>query len=230
MIRGKKKSFTTIYNSVLQDRRLSLKTIGLFAIMQSFPEDWEYSVSGLSARAGIGRDGVRNCLRELEEAGYLLREQAHQENGKFACSTYVLQDQAPPSPEKPSTAKPSTVKPTTVFQPQVNKQVSNKTSNNPPISPQGDAFETFWMAYPKKRAKAAARKAWIKLSPDANTRAEIMRALSVQRRSQEWQREDGRFIPYPATWINQRRWEDEVETKPAAKEARSDGEVYGWQR
>ncbi len=43
VIRGGRKGFTTIYNSALQDPRLSLKTIGLFAVMQSFPENWEYS-------------------------------------------------------------------------------------------------------------------------------------------------------------------------------------------
>lgn len=103
--------FTTVFNSVLRDQRLSLKTLGLYVIMQSFPDDWEYSISGLAARCRIGRDAIRKCLKELEEAGYLLKEQGHQENGKFACNTYVLQDEAPPCTEKPYTVKPSTVFP-----------------------------------------------------------------------------------------------------------------------
>lgn len=93
--------FTTVFNSVLRDQRLSLKTLGLYVIMKSFPDDWEYSISGLAARCRIGRDAIRKCLKELEEAGYLLKEQGHQENGKFACNTYVLQDEAPPCTEKP---------------------------------------------------------------------------------------------------------------------------------
>lgn len=91
VIRGKKKDFTVILDSVLKDPRLSLKTIGLFAIMQSLPDDWEYSVKGLSDRAGVGRDTIRNCLKELEAAGYLRREQQHQENGKFGGCVYILQ-------------------------------------------------------------------------------------------------------------------------------------------
>lgn len=125
--------FTTVFNSVLRDQRLSLKTLGLYVIMQSFPDDWEYSISGLAARCRIGRDAIRKCLKELEEAGYLLKEQGHQENGKFACNTYVLQDEAPPCTEKPYTVKPSTVKPLTENQPQVKKHLSKDYSNDPPI-------------------------------------------------------------------------------------------------
>ena len=124
--------FTTVFNSVLRDQRLSLKTLGLYVIMQSFPDDWEYSVSGLAARCRIGRDAIRKCLKELEEAGYLLKEQGHQENGKFACNTYVLQDEAPPCTEKPYT-----VKPLTENQPQVKKHLSKDSSNDPPIAPRG---------------------------------------------------------------------------------------------
>lgn len=132
--------FTTVFNSVLRDQRLSLKTLGLYVIMQSFPDDWEYSISGLAARCRIGRDAIRKCLKELEEAGYLLKEQGHQENGKFACNTYVLQDEAPPCTEKPYTVKPSTVKPLTENQPQVKKHLSKDYSNDPPMPdvPGGD--------------------------------------------------------------------------------------------
>lgn len=134
-IRGKKKDFTVLYNSVLKDRRLDLKTIGLFAVMQSFPDDWEYSINGLAARVGIGRDAVRKCLNRLEDCGYLLREQAHQENGKFACNIYVLQDEAPPCTEKAYTAKASTEKPLTGNRTQVNKHLSKETSSNTPYPP-----------------------------------------------------------------------------------------------
>ena len=57
-------SFTTVFNSVLRDQRLSLKTLGLYVIMQSFPDDWEYSIRGLAARCRIGRDAIRKCLRK----------------------------------------------------------------------------------------------------------------------------------------------------------------------
>lgn len=205
--------FTTVFNSVLRDQRLSLKTLGLYVIMQSFPDDWEYSIRGLAARCRIGRDAIRKCLKELEEAGYLLKEQGHQENGKFACNTYVLQDEAPPCTEKPYTVKPSTVKPLTENQPQVKKHLSKDSSNDPPIAPQGagcvDLFERFWAAYPRKQYKDRARRAWAKLSPDMDLCRKMSEALNTQKQSDQWMRDDGRYIPHPATWLNGRCWEDD---------------------
>lgn len=53
---ARKASFTTVYRSVAQDKRISLKARGLFLLMQSLPEDWEYTISGLATVAGTGKD------------------------------------------------------------------------------------------------------------------------------------------------------------------------------
>lgn len=98
---GRRESFTVLYNSMITDKRLSLKAKGLFAVMMSRPEGWEFSVSGLAAFTGVGKDSIRNTLAELEKVGYLVREQAHQENGTFGGNIYILQDMAPPSSGKP---------------------------------------------------------------------------------------------------------------------------------
>lgn len=139
VIRGKKHGFTVLYNAVLGDRRLNLKTLGLFALMQSFPDDWEYSVSGLAARAGVGRDSIRGCIRQLEETGYLLREQRHAQHGKFGCNIYVLLDCPPteisPLTEKPSTDDPSAADPLPENRTQVNKHLSKETKSKTPIAP-----------------------------------------------------------------------------------------------
>lgn len=218
MIRGKRQGFTVLYNSVLMDNRLDLKTKGLFAIVQSFPDDWEYSVSGLAARVGIGRDAIRGCLRQLENAGYLLREQPHGEHGHFSRATFVFQEQAPvqkpPLTEKPSTVKPSTDKPSPVNPTQVNKQVSKETSNKPPIVPQGvdeqtQLFDRFWTAYPRHEGKEPARRAWKRLKPNIQLCRDMSAALERQKCSESWKRDGGRYIPMPATWLNQHRWEDE---------------------
>lgn len=85
------------------------------------------------------------------------------------------------------------------------------SKNDTPIPPEGAAlFERFWKAYPKKKAKATARKAWAKLNPDMELCRTMSAALEKQKRSDDWLRDGGRYIPYPATWINQRRWEDEL--------------------
>lgn len=70
-------------------------------------------------------------------------------------------------------------------------------------------FDSFWSAYPRKVAKPEALKAWIKHKPDAELAAAIVKGLERAKRSKDWLKDDGQFIPHPATWLNQRRWEDE---------------------
>ncbi len=87
---------------------------------------------------------------------------------------------------------------------------TNTNTKNTPLSPKGkvDGFSEFWQAYPRKTAKQAALKAWNKLKPDADLQQTILSALEQQKRSVQWQKDGGQFIPYPATWLNGRRWED----------------------
>jgi hypothetical protein len=69
-------------------------------------------------------------------------------------------------------------------------------------------FELFWQSYPKKIGKLAAQKAFKKLKniPIEN----ILKAIENQKQSEQWKKENGQFIPNPATWINQGRWDDET--------------------
>lgn len=71
-------------------------------------------------------------------------------------------------------------------------------------------FEDFWILYPKKQAKAVAEKAYLKIKPDMALFEKMKKALEAQKASFDWQKESGRYIPLPATWLNGRRWEDEA--------------------
>jgi hypothetical protein len=72
-------------------------------------------------------------------------------------------------------------------------------------------FDAFWLAYPKKRGKDDARKAWKarKLERDHETQAAILAALDWQREQPDWRKDGGQFIPLPATWLRAGRWQDE---------------------
>ena len=70
-------------------------------------------------------------------------------------------------------------------------------------------FDEFWKAYPKKKAKEAARKAWVKLKPDETLGKEIIQAVTDSAKTKDWIKENGKYIPYPATYLNGKRWEDE---------------------
>lgn len=77
------------------------------------------------------------------------------------------------------------------------------------VSEKESVFEAFWAAYPKKVGKTAARKAFEKIPKAAWD--SLVPAVEAQKASKQWQKDDGQFIPNPATWLNQGRWEDQVE-------------------
>lgn len=91
-------------------------------------------------------------------------------------------------------------------------QSESESNPNPNCA---SAFDVFWQAYPRKTGKAAARKAFDKAKPPLDV---VLKAIEAQKHSAQWQRDNGQYIPYPATWLNQGRWEDEVqEDKPPAE-------------
>lgn len=91
------------------------------------------------------------------------------------------------------------------------KVKESKVNNTTPISPKGDGrFEKFWKAYPKKVGKVVAEKSFTKYKPDETLLSSMLKAIEIQKRSDQWKKENGQFIPNPATWLNQKRWEDET--------------------
>lgn len=182
--------YTVLPNGILRDTGLSLKTKGLFAIILSLPEGWDYSVAGLATVAGCGRDAIRGALKEMEAAGYLTRQRAHGEGGKFTGVVYTIRDTAEPLSGNPTTDNPTTDFPTSENPTQLNKDLSSKDLSNTPLPPKGGAvpekakpkrrrrapkstpgwmperFEGFWAAYPRDEDRAKAVEQWDKLPQD----------------------------------------------------------------
>jgi hypothetical protein len=86
-----------------------------------------------------------------------------------------------------------------------------------PIAPKGaerssyaSRFVLFWQAYPKKTGKGAAEKSFSRQKVDDTLLDIILKAIEIQKQSEQWQKNGGQFIPNPATWLNQKRWEDET--------------------
>lgn len=73
-------------------------------------------------------------------------------------------------------------------------------------------FDDFWAIYPNKKAKKTAKRVWDRLSPKDELRQRIFAALETQKKSPDWQKENGRYVPLPATYLNGERWKDEVTT------------------
>lgn len=75
-----------------------------------------------------------------------------------------------------------------------------------------ELFNKFWAEYPKKRDKQSSKKAFTKLNVDVKLFNQMMASLSQAKNSYDWQKNGGQYIPYPSTWLNGRRWEDELAT------------------
>jgi hypothetical protein len=79
-----------------------------------------------------------------------------------------------------------------------------------PLAAAAAGFEDFWQAYPRKAGKGDAEKAWVKLKL-APKLPEILTAIRAAKVSLDWTKEAGQFIPHPATWLNRRGWEDQLQ-------------------
>lgn len=213
--RGK---YTVLNNGIFRDENLSAKSLGILAKMLSLPDNWEFSETGLcSIFKKDGRDSIRSGLKELEENGYLVRSRVRDESGKLISVEWTVSDQ--PMLGKPMLENPMLENPMLENRTQYNtKEYNTKefiTKDIPPISPKGktdcsDLFNQFWAAYPKHIAKQSAVKAFEKLKPDEKLLEAMLKAIARQKESKQWEKDGGAFIPYPATWLNQRRWEDEL--------------------
>lgn len=175
---------------------------------------------------------VRRLLAELKDHGYIYVEQCNT-NGNTLRKIFL--DKAFDRPDK-NDRPPGQNCPD---RPDKNVHQNNIKNNNiPPIVPQGgqepekpkkprkrkrptgkvdlppeleESFSRFWAAYPNQKDKQNARLRWLQLEPSEELVQTILQAIDDQKLSDDWERG---YIPMPSTWLNNRRWEDEV--TPAA--------------
>lgn len=94
-------------------------------------------------------------------------------------------------------------------QPSTNQEVTTNKKDKNKRNIYIDHFDVFWKAYPKKVGKAVAEKSFKKIRVNDELLEVILQAIEAQKQSKQWQ--DKQFIPNPSTFLNQRRWEDEIE-------------------
>ena len=118
--------YTVMSNHHLRNKELTLKAKGLLSQMLSLPEDWDYTLAGLSHINRESIDAIRTAVWELEKAGYILRRQGRDEKGKMTAIEYTIYEQPQPMLENPIPGKPMLENPTTD-----NPTTDNPTSENP---------------------------------------------------------------------------------------------------
>ena len=105
------RDYTVMSNHHLRNGKLSLKAKGLLSMILSLPEDWNYTTRGLAAICKEGVDAIGGALRELEAAGYIVRHQLRDKQGRISDTEYVIYEQ--PQPKNPDTPQPDTASPDT---------------------------------------------------------------------------------------------------------------------
>ena len=123
----KNTGYTVMSNHHLRNKELSLKAKGLLSQMLSLPEDWDYTLAGLSYINRESIDAIRTAVWELEKAGYITRRQGRDEKGKMTAIEYTIYEQ----PQPPELDCPVLENPTADNPILENPTTDNPTSENP---------------------------------------------------------------------------------------------------
>ena len=198
-----KSSFAQVPNALLQDGKLSFKARGLWAYMQSLPDDWDFSIERIAEGGQDGETSVRSGIKELEASGYLARTQTPLSSGGTV-TEYQLTVPTRAVENRGLGNQPVDIGIT-------NTQIATKKTQScasPSASAIDALFEAFWGKYPNKKGKGQAFKAFRTAIRDHDVH-EI--AEGYRKFLAECEGKDKKFIPYAATWLNGKRWLDDYE-------------------
>jgi hypothetical protein len=148
----KTRQYTVMSNYHLRDMSISLKAKGLLSQMLSLPEDWDYTLAGLAYINREKIDAIREAIKELERAGYIVRSRERDEKGRLRGTDYIIYEQPQPSSdeephtdeqepitdlptlENPILDNPTLEKPTLENPTQLNKDILSKEKSNKDLS------------------------------------------------------------------------------------------------
>lgn len=187
------------------------------------PGQFITSAKSIAEKAGIGitRQNIRSALCKFENYEFLTKEAT-----KTGMLVSIVNWEFYQSNEEEPTNLPTNSQPTANQQPTTNKNVKN-TKNVKNLKEVYMAnFDRFWSVYPKKINKESARKAWVKIKDTDDLIETMIQALEKAKASRDWQKEQGKFIPHPATWLNNKRWEDEIDGSYGTGQKSDEGGEY----
>lgn len=201
----KREQFTVIDNAIFKDYSLSMKATGLLCKMLSLPDNWEYSIAGLTALVSDGESAVRSALKELQDAGYFRRERVRV-NGKITRIEYVISEYK--NCEKPLVENPQQENPQQENRGQLNTNTNKGliTSTTKDIHTE---FEILWSMYPKKQGKDKAMKSYEKARKSGTAYKDVFVGLEAYVNFIEANQTDMQYVKMGSTFFSQKAWQDD---------------------
>lgn len=235
--------YAILPSPVRYDRRLSASEKVFFAEITALSDQCGYCYAGngyFSELYDTSDRTVQRWVKHLQELGYVavtnvrdgaamqrrispLSDAGHEEAPETEADKNVGERHPVSAGDKNVAYPPTKMSPTPRQKCRLEQYKNNNTSNNNTTRACARGFDRFWAAYPRKVGKGAAERNFERIRPDAALLDRMLRAIEVQRKSDTWLRG---YIPNPATWLNQRRWEDEPDgvavpaQRPASTEDR----------
>ena len=219
LIKGERYSYTNIDNTVFFDNRLSAKAKGVLCQMLSLPDNWEYSVEGLTTRFSDGKASIRSAITELEQYGYLVRKQVKR-GGKYAGIDYLIYANPKNAPNADFQIAENQ---TAEIQTSENQTAENRTqlntkelTTNTSITELSNTkesiyteFENLWSMYPRKQGKDKAFSYYQKARKSGTTYEEVGNGIAAYRAYIENNRIDMQYVKMGSTFFSQKSWQDD---------------------
>jgi hypothetical protein len=158
---------------------------------------------GVKTQKGVRLKGAKGRIDWLER-----KREAGRLNGHLGAEFGKRGGRPPKTPKEPGEGVSKNPPPAPAPAP--------ATSPALPNSADEFGFDAFWIVWPKKVAKPAAIRAWAKLAPTRELFERIVADVRYRLTTPDWLKESGQYIPFPATYLNGHRWEDETPGRPGA--------------
>lgn len=233
--------FTQVSNAVLRNVNLSWEARGFLCYLLSLPDDWSFSIKGLVKQTGATEHTIKRLVKELQIEGYVVLTRHTNERGKVTKWTWDIyetgkkvqmlkspqveitrcgENQMVAEPDSGFTTcgKTASIQITNINK-ELNKQITKENKQQGGVLSEIETmFLQFWSIYPKKVDKKGSFRAFKNIPKLKEQFPGIIKALEIQKESDQWTKNHGQFIPNPTTYIHQERWltvseADEVQAK-----------------
>lgn len=221
--------FTQVSNAVLRNVNLSWEARGFLCYLLSLPDDWSFSIKGLVKQTGATEHTIKRLVKELQIEGYVVLTRHTNERGKVTKWTWDIyetgkkvqmlkspqveitrcgESQMVAEPDSGSTTcgKTASIQITNINK-ELNKQITKENKQQGGVLSEVETmFLQFWSIYPKKVDKKGSFRAFKNIPKLKEQFPGIIKALEIQKESDQWTKNHGQFIPNPTTYIHQERW------------------------